>query len=156
MSYRITSACDGCTACRRQCPVHAIRGAQGEAHIVDEALCIDCGVCGHICARSAVRDENGTMATRIPRDERPRPVVDTDLCNGCALCVAFCPADARAVNGPHFQGASYLAKPQQCLACGECGRICLKHAIQHVRVDIRRYDAQAEAARLAETLKETT
>jgi len=153
VSFTITVRCDGCTACGRQCPVEAISGDKGLMHTVDADLCIDCGVCGHICALGAILNETGAQAARIPRDERPRPVVSIDLCNGCALCVTLCPEDARALAGPRFQGASYLAHPLRCVSCGECLRVCIKHAIRLTRLDVRAFDPTTHAEALVRLVR---
>ena len=76
MGFAITSACDGCTSCLRQCPTAAIVGSEGQVHAIDVRRCIDCGVCGQICPVDAVLDQHGLLAPRVPRDQRLRPVFD--------------------------------------------------------------------------------
>jgi len=46
--------CTGCTACARQCPQEAISGEKKEAHVIDQDLCIRCGVCLDTCKFGAV------------------------------------------------------------------------------------------------------
>jgi NADH-quinone oxidoreductase subunit F len=47
-------ACTGCTACARDCPQEAISGERKEAHVIDQDLCIRCGVCLDTCKFGAV------------------------------------------------------------------------------------------------------
>ena len=46
--------CTGCTACARQCPQEAISGEKKEPHLIDQDLCIRCGVCLDTCKFGAV------------------------------------------------------------------------------------------------------
>jgi len=45
----------GCDVCRRNCASDAISGQKNEAHAVDQAKCIKCGVCFEVCHFGAVR-----------------------------------------------------------------------------------------------------
>ena len=154
MSHRFTEACDGCSACVRQCPTGAIFGVSGKRYDVDPAACVDCHVCGWICPAGAVRDEVGQPVVRIARDLRPRPVIDASRCNGCALCTAACPFDCRQVVGPVFAGLAMLRAPERCVSCGECSRACIKGAITMRSVDIRGYLPRQERERLWAVLDE--
>jgi NADH:ubiquinone oxidoreductase subunit F (NADH-binding)/(2Fe-2S) ferredoxin/NAD-dependent dihydropyrimidine dehydrogenase PreA subunit len=53
--YQITSeACNGCGACKAQCPAAAITGARKEPHVIDGEKCIMCGICYDACRHSAI------------------------------------------------------------------------------------------------------
>lgn len=55
ISYTINAEkCIGCTACTRKCPVAAISGERKQLHVIDQALCIKCGVCMETCKFDAV------------------------------------------------------------------------------------------------------
>jgi Pyruvate/2-oxoacid:ferredoxin oxidoreductase delta subunit len=44
----------GCHACVKPCPVECISGKVKEAHVIDKALCIGCGVCQQKCQFEAI------------------------------------------------------------------------------------------------------
>jgi NADH-quinone oxidoreductase subunit F len=46
--------CTGCMVCLRNCTSNAVRGAKGEVHTIDAALCTRCGVCKNVCQFDAV------------------------------------------------------------------------------------------------------
>lgn len=57
VTYTITDACKGCTACARVCPVTAISGLQKQKHVIDQARCIRCGNCFTTCKFGAITKE---------------------------------------------------------------------------------------------------
>ncbi|MFQ5714909.1 MAG: 4Fe-4S binding protein [Candidatus Scalinduaceae bacterium] len=133
MPYLITEECTGCTACAKQCPVGAISGKVKEMHYISASLCIDCGVCGMACPSSAILDSNGNVCERVGLKNRPKPVVDRELCSGCEACVAICPFNCLEINGSimpyEITGKAELVRPAKCVSCRECERICAKGAI---------------------------
>ena len=54
ITYNITDACKGCTACAKKCPVGAISGAVKEKHVIDHDKCIKCGKCLETCKFGAI------------------------------------------------------------------------------------------------------
>ena len=48
-------ACTGCRLCAKNCPQECITGERKEAHVIDTAKCIKCGVCKDVCTFDAVR-----------------------------------------------------------------------------------------------------
>jgi Na+-translocating ferredoxin:NAD+ oxidoreductase subunit B len=135
MSYTITPACTGCTACVRKCPVDAISGERKQLHRVDPALCIDCGACGRICPVDAVLDEAGELARPVEVSRWLQPVWNYRACVKCRICVAACPAGsislARSMPRPRtLDGAyPYLHAPKTCIGCSFCAACCPTDAI---------------------------
>jgi len=54
LTYSITEACNGCTACGRVCPTGAITGAKKEPHVIDHSKCIQCDECFKTCKFNAI------------------------------------------------------------------------------------------------------
>jgi NADP-reducing hydrogenase subunit HndC len=54
VTYVITDACRGCTACTRVCAVKAIEGNVKEKHVIDPEKCVRCGACLSTCRFNAI------------------------------------------------------------------------------------------------------
>ncbi|MBI4945567.1 MAG: NADH-quinone oxidoreductase subunit NuoF [Bacteroidetes bacterium] len=52
--FKILDVCNGCQACKKVCPVHAIHGEKKLHHTIDEAECIRCGLCLSTCKFDAI------------------------------------------------------------------------------------------------------
>ncbi len=51
----IPENCKGCRVCLKKCPVDAISGELKEIHVIDQAVCIQCGQCFEACRLDAVK-----------------------------------------------------------------------------------------------------
>ncbi|RJP51183.1 MAG: 4Fe-4S dicluster domain-containing protein [Anaerolineaceae bacterium] len=61
--------------------------------------------------------------TQFP--DRPIPLIDPQLCNGCGLCVHACPTKALALR----EGKAVVANPLACEYSGLCEAVCPTRAI---------------------------
>ena len=52
MSYKITTKCELCGACKAECPQGAIK--EGAPYQIDDDNCIQCGACEVVCPARAV------------------------------------------------------------------------------------------------------
>ncbi len=134
MAFRIGETCNGCGLCARRCPTGCITGNKKERHVIDEASCIDCEVCGSYCAFDSVYDGAGNPTVFIKPNLRPRAAVEPDLCSWCASFVDICPFDCLEMTpderSSHFEAAT-LVLPKKCVACQLCVLVCGgKEAIQ--------------------------
>ncbi len=52
----INEECTGCTICERYCPVNCITGEKkkGETWLIDQEVCINCGMCVEVCNSDAI------------------------------------------------------------------------------------------------------
>lgn len=134
MSYQIIESCTGCTVCARNCPVGAISGERKSQHVIDPKLCIECGACGRVCAYKAVLDEQGTLTTRVKKEQWLKPTWNYGLCVACVICVSACPTGSIAVAGlvgenTVLPSQPILAVPGTCIGCSLCAKACPTDAI---------------------------
>ena len=52
--YEIIQPCEGCGACKNACPTNAISGEKNQLHVIDNDLCIRCGMCMSVCKFNSI------------------------------------------------------------------------------------------------------
>lgn len=58
-------------------------------------------------------------------NDRPIPLIDPQLCDGCGLCVHACPTKALML----WEGKAIVANPLACEYSGLCEAVCPTQAI---------------------------
>ena len=61
----------------------------------------------------------------------PRPIIDTDECTGCGICVDACPNDVLDI----VQDLAVVINEDACSACGDCMEECPMAAIVEIEED---------------------
>ena len=59
-------------------------------------------------------------------------VISIERCKGCSLCVTVCPKDVLEIAGevsPKGYFPAYQARPEDCIYCATCCRMCPDVAI---------------------------
>jgi NADH-quinone oxidoreductase subunit F len=54
--FIVEELCKGCTKCAKVCPVTAISGKVKEPFVIDQAACVQCGVCIPACPFDAIKE----------------------------------------------------------------------------------------------------
>lgn len=84
--------CDfNCHRCSEVCPSGAIKHLSLKKKqktkiataVVDESICVQCGLCAHVCPRQIIIKEDDAF-----------PIIAFDQCIGCGACANICPVKA--------------------------------------------------------------
>lgn len=61
----------------------------------------------------------------------PRPIINTDECTACGICVDSCPNDVLEI----VDDASTVVNEDSCVGCGICMEDCPMSAIEEIEED---------------------
>ena len=109
----VFSVCRQCEKpeCVLVCPVNAIARNEKGTVLIDEEICVHCGICSTVCSYGGIR----FLTSRTSK---------CDLCNGRPSCVALCPKGALEYEGQTSLTAQWasgedLVSPglSSCLGC---------------------------------------
>lgn len=71
----------------------------------------------------------GILQTYMPRQRVERIEINPGWCKGCGICIEFCPKD---VIDWDEDGRAYPFRPDRCISCELCERMCPDLAVQLV------------------------
>lgn len=87
---------------------------------------------------------------RKPILQPPRPqkkydvIVDSEQCDGCKICVEFCPKELLETSPDKFNSRMLhyviITKPEECVGCKQCERLCPTASIFVVETDLQEGD----------------
>ncbi len=132
MAYRISEACVGCGACKKQCPWEAIFGEKKKRHVIDPTLCKECSTCWWTCPRYAVEDPEG-YCRQGGKPRAPKACIDGEHCVGCQTCLCNCEQQAIEYEKGLLTGRCVVDQTL-CVGCASCRSWCPNDCIE-VRVD---------------------
>lgn len=67
----------------------------------------------------------GEHGSRQSEGKVKKLITDVSWCKGCGVCVAFCPKQVLEVQ----HGKIVIARPNDCIRCGQCELRCPDYAI---------------------------
>lgn len=68
-------------------------------------------------------------------------IIDSEQCDGCELCVSYCPKDLIEISEDKFNSRmlhfAIAIKPEECAGCGQCERLCPTVSLYILEKDIK-------------------
>ena len=61
----------------------------------------------------------------------PRPIINTDECSACGICIDICPQDVLEI----VRDAATVVNEDDCIGCGECMEECPMGSIEDIEED---------------------
>lgn len=90
---------------------------------------------------------------RVPILKPPQPkktyeiIFDTEQCDGCKLCIEFCPKEILKTDDNKFNSRmlhyAIVIAPEECVGCRQCERLCPTASVFIKETDLKE-DVQNE------------
>ena len=76
-----------------------------------------------------------------PSEKNYEILIDAEQCDGCELCLAFCPKDIIEISEDKYNSRmlhyAIVVKPEECGGCRQCERLCPTVSLYIMEMDIK-------------------
>ncbi|MFX1376886.1 MAG: ferredoxin family protein [Promethearchaeota archaeon] len=76
-----------------------------------------------------------------PAEKKYEIIIDPEQCDGCKICLLFCPKDIIEISEDKFNTRmlhyAIAVKPEECAGCGQCERLCPTVSLYILETDIK-------------------
>jgi len=76
-----------------------------------------------------------------PPNNKYEILIDSEQCDGCELCLSFCPKDIIEISEDHFNSRmlhyAIVVKPEECAGCRQCERLCPTVSLYILETEIK-------------------
>jgi 2-oxoglutarate ferredoxin oxidoreductase subunit delta len=72
-------------------------------------------------------------------EKRYEIIIDSEQCDGCELCLSFCPKELIEISEDKFNSRmlhyAIVVKPEECAGCKQCERLCPTVSLYILEID---------------------
>jgi 2-oxoglutarate ferredoxin oxidoreductase subunit delta len=77
-----------------------------------------------------------------PHEKKYKIFIDSEQCDGCELCLSFCPKEIIEISKDKFNSRmlhyAIVVKPEDCAGCRQCERLCPTVSLYILEIDIEK------------------